>query len=187
MHDLPESELLETLKQLRTVEHIVQLADDSGSKAMYPGIVSAVEGWKAATKAMANEAGTEVMFLGWFLGERTTTDVLKLVRQTLVHGEKILAEKKKPDDRDEILAGEEFGVVFIPPELLRQLWGLGEAVVHFQDKEAESKRIEPRAINVMMLAAQWVRDSRTRWGTPDRVEKINVAQLLKEPPMEPPF
>lgn|SRR5512135_23427 len=187
MHDLPESELLETLKELRTVEHIVQLADDSGPRVMSPGIVSAVEGWKAATKAMANEAGTEAIFLGWFLGERTTTDVLKLIRQTLAHGEKILAEKKKPDDRDEILAGEDFGVVFMPPELLRQLWGLGEAVVHFQDKEAESARVESRAINVMMLAAQWVRDARARWGTPDRVEKVNVAPLLKETPVEPPF
>jgi hypothetical protein len=188
MHDLPEKELRETLQQLRDTEQVVRLAVDDGlGESMFPGLVSAIEGRPASAKAIANEIGTDSIFLGMMLQEKTKAQVLQIVQQTLARGEKILADKVKPDDREEVLAGENFGVVFMPPELLRQLWGLGEAVVHFQEGKSESKRVEPRAINVMMLAAQWVRDARTRWGLPDRVEKVEVAPLLKEPPMEPPF
>ena len=187
MHDLPESELRETLQQLRDTEQVLKLAESAVGTDVFPGLVAAIEGRRASATAIANEMGTDLIFLGMMLQEKTRPQVLQIVQQTLARGEKILADKIKPDDREELLAGGEFGVVFMPPELLRQLWGLGEAVVHFEDGEAESKRVEPRAINVMMLAAQWVRDARNRWGLSDRVEKVNVAPLLKEPPGEPPF
>jgi hypothetical protein len=174
MHDLSENELLETLHQLREV---VELVDNrrQGVKSL----TKAIAGKEAAARAIATEAGTEPFLLDMWEEQRSPIEVDEFAKKTLAHAEKVFAEKKKPDDRDEILAGEDFGVVFMPPELLRQLWGLGEAVVHFQDKQAESTRVEPRATEVMMLAAQWVRDARVRWGTPDRVEKVSIAPLLK--------
>jgi len=178
MHDLPEKELLETIQQLRRV---VELLDSQA-------LSLAIRGKDAAARAIATEANTEPFLLDMWGEQQSPENVKSSVKKTLERGEKILTDKKMVDDREKILSGEEFGVVFIPTELLRQLWGLGEAVVHFQDKQAEAGRVEPRAIQVMELAAKWVRDARVRWGTPDRVEKINVGPLLRiDQRAEPPF
>ena len=158
----------------------------NGATAMPSSTIDAVEDRKLAAKAIANEAGTDPFLLGWFLQEKTPAQALSLVRQTLFRAEGILAKNRKPDDTEAILAGEEFGVVFMPPELVRQLWGLGETVVHFRAGKAEAVRAEFRAIRVMELAAQWVQDARDRWGVPDRVEKVDVAPLLREQ-QEAPF
>jgi hypothetical protein len=176
MHDLSEEKLLETLQQLRQVVSLLPKCSLS----------AAIDGKLEAARAIANEAAVEPIFIDMWAEDKTRESLLAFVQQTLTHGEQIYANKKKPDDREAILAGDDFGVVFMPPELLRQLWALGEAVVHYQDKTGEAARVEPRAINVMMLAANWVKDARTRWGLDDRVEKVDIAPLVKLP-LEAPF
>lgn len=169
MHDLSEEELLETIRQLQEC-----LA------AIEEGLSNAVSTRNRAESALANEAGKSTLLFDMWLESKSREEQEKLAQDTLDRANKILAQKRKPDDREEILAGAEFGVVFIPTQLLRQLWGLGEAVVNFQTGKAESKRVEMRALEVMMLAGKWVVDAQTRWGTPERVEKTNVGPLTKE-------
>src|SRR5580693_1459928 len=111
MHGLSEKELLKTLHQLRQVVELMP-----GVKSLAKAII----GKDAAAKAIATEACTEFFLLDIWEERRSPLEIEALIRKTLSHAENLLSKNRKPDNREEILSGEEFGVVFMPPELVRQ-------------------------------------------------------------------
>ncbi len=181
MHELSEPQLVATLRELRELSE--QLEDEvpfGPASAPLPN----------ATKAIANEVGLEPCMLDIYLESKSRENIFQLVHDTLERGEKIFEKQKKPDDSASIVAGEtDVGVVFLPPVLLRHLWSLGEAVVRLQDGEVPNgAQVEPRAQELMLSAANWVRHSKLRWGRSEQAERVDVGVPQYDPAKLPvPF
>ena len=95
---------------------------------------------------------------------------------------------QKPDNLQEITNGDTpFGHIFIPTELVRNIWKFGEMVLDKQKIASES------GLELMLLisrdARAWVRHARLRWGKPPNSEEMAVMPIPADqlPPENPPF
>jgi hypothetical protein len=97
-----------------------------------------------------------------------------------------LAIKLHPDSVPEILAGDQSGLVYLPPEMIRVLYAVGEAVQDVLNKEGGGDRVEFYGKKLLELSAEWVRENRKRWGLPSEWRLTQVREKMSgEGPLIP--
>ena len=138
------------------------------------------EAYKAALEAMSAETGSPEFLLDMWCGEtgRSREQVEGAIDRARKRLDGIVQEKRHPDNVPEILDGKYSGLVFLPRQLMVDLYRLGESVLDgrsrpYQDLGALDARVSEQA-------KDWVAYCRRRWGPPPESELVPVSQLSQE-------
>lgn len=190
----PEEERTALVEALAAVEAVAKavrgVQDKTKAVRLERALTRASEsGAKTAVAAVAMEAGTEPFMLDeWSSGKphELLVDVLDRAARRIKDS---FITKVHPDMVPEILAGQPSGLVYLPPDLLRLLYALGEAVADVQDRKGGGERVESEGKKLMEQASVWVRESRKRWGLPDgwRLVQVRKDGEISLFPYEVPF
>jgi len=108
--------------------------------------------------------------------------LVKHIKHTIERIDNFIQLQQHPDNLPEILYGQrEFGCVYLPTELLKRLYMIGESIL---DSRANKIKLEEdfvmNSAKVMLLAADWVEYSKRKWGIMDKSEMTVVSPLSKE-------
>lgn len=116
-------------------------------------------------------------------GIKSTTEILQAFqnweKQILSH----ISLQEHPDNLPELLYGQrEFGCVYVPTELLKHIYYLGEIVSEFlKTKNQETgDQINKQMLEVMIQSSQWVEYSKRKWGIMPHAELTIVSPLTQK-------
>jgi hypothetical protein len=76
----------------------------------------------------------------------------------------------------------EFGCVYIPTELLKHIYCLGEAVLEYLEhkEDSASKKTERQMVEIMIQSSEWVKYTKRKWGIMPTAELTVVSPLTKK-------
>jgi hypothetical protein len=123
---------------------------------------------ETVVELLAEAASVPTFMLKTWVEEHNVQDIIRTAAQNLGN---YIKQQHNDEDQKRLLAivsnKQDFGVVFIPTELLRHLWNLGVAVIQLQEKQpGAGDRIEEHALEILEQSAQWVQYCNKRWGKP---------------------
>jgi len=137
------------------------------------------EAAKIIIEHIAKTLNTSV-FLLEFESNKSHEEILQMLTTLETDMRETIEVQIHPDNLPELLYGQrEFGCVYIPTELLRELYELGDSVLDLFEGD-EKNNVQKACFNVSILAAKWVSFSKRKWGQIPCSELSVVSPLTDE-------
>lgn len=128
-----------------------------------------------------SEAYKTPSFLLDMASEKPKQEVVGYFEEVKKQIQNFIRLQEHPDNLPEILYGQrEFGCVYLPTELLKQLYALGESVFEYQATKRKDNGLDVHMLKVMTLASEWVEFSLRKWGKTLNAELTVVSPLTPE-------
>jgi len=132
------------------------------------------DGRTSAQEMVAAEVGVESGELDEWSRTRTHEEIASALDRVANRVRTHLTVMVHPDQVPEVLKGHPNGLIYLPPGMVRDIYAFGEAVADVLDGKGGGDRVETSGKKLMEEAAEWVRNTRKRWGVPEGWRLVQV-------------
>lgn len=172
LDEYPEDQLSQLATSLRSIMEKVDNGED---------LMEHLKGKRVETNLVSNAAGTSSLLLDMWYNGKKRNDVVETVEKAVSTVEKIVERKRKYDMLDDVVTERiESGCVYVPTDLLLNMWALGEEASSMLQGKSNGFRLMDVALRVIYGTVDWITFCKRRWGMPSDSVLVMVVPISKE-------